>query len=78
MRPLGVSLMFASAAEIAAAPAEEREAYLRIVNGILTDPEAYGFRLESPTELVAVDDNVIQREDNTPGDIDEFTQHRGT
>lgn len=44
IRPAGLSLMFCSRAEIEAAPQEEREAYYRIVNGICSDPAAFGLK----------------------------------
>ncbi len=68
-RPPGISLLFASAAEIAAAPAEEREAYLRIVEGLLADPEAAGFQRDGNT-LTAVDSDIEPTEDA----LEEFSE----
>ncbi|MBR0879514.1 hypothetical protein JQ608_20480 [Bradyrhizobium liaoningense] len=51
VRPLGVSLMFASRTEIEAAPAAEREAYLRIVEAILADPASCDMRRENDDDL---------------------------
>lgn len=42
VRPAGLSLLFCSKAQIAAAPQAEREAYYRIVEGICENPEAFG------------------------------------
>lgn len=52
-RPPGVSLLFCSAAEIASAPAAEREAYNRIVDRLVADPAAFGFRHETAFDLEA-------------------------
>lgn len=52
-RPPGISLLFASRAEIQAAPAEEREAYYAIVEGLVANPEAFGFRYETAADLDA-------------------------
>lgn len=54
-RPAGLSLLFHSRAELDAAPAAEREAYYRIVDGIVADPEACGFRFETEADLEAED-----------------------
>lgn len=45
--PPGISLLFCSRAEILAAPEIEREAYYRIVDAIVADPGACGFRHET-------------------------------
>lgn len=52
VRPLGVSLMFASRAEIEAAPAAEREAYYAIVEAFLADPSSCDMRRENGEDLV--------------------------
>lgn len=52
-RPPGLSLLFCSRAEIEAAPAAEREAYYRIVESLVANPEAYGFRDETDADLAA-------------------------
>jgi hypothetical protein len=52
-RPPGVSLLFCSRAEILAAPAAEREAYYRIVDGLVAAPEAFGFRRDNDADLTA-------------------------
>ncbi len=59
VRPAGLSLLFCSRAEILAAPAAEREAYLRIVDSICAHPEAYGFRHETAADLE--DDDAVDR-----------------
>ena len=51
VRPPGVGLLFASLAEIEAAPAAEREAYLRIVEAILADPSCCDMRRENAEDL---------------------------
>jgi hypothetical protein len=58
-RPPGLSLLFCSRAEIEAAPAAEREAYYRIVDGLVSAPEAYGFRRETAADLDA--DEAVDR-----------------
>lgn len=66
-RPPGLSLLFCSRAEIEAAPAAEREAYLRIVDSFVANPEAYGFRRETAADLEAddaVDRKVAALNDN--------------
>jgi hypothetical protein len=59
-RPPGTGLLFATSAEIEAAPAAERDAYYAIVRSLLTDPQAYGFRNETPADL-AIDDVIEGR-----------------
>lgn len=59
IRPAGVGLLFRSRAEIAAAPAAEREAYFRIVDGIVANPEAYGLRRDNAADAQA--DETIDR-----------------
>ncbi|MCK1577866.1 hypothetical protein [Bradyrhizobium sp. 174] len=51
VRPLGVSLMFASRAEIEAAPAAEREAYYAIVEAFLADAASCDMRRTSAEDL---------------------------
>lgn len=55
----GLSLLFCSRAEILAAPAEEREAYFRLVDAFLARPEECGFRRETVADLEA--DDVVDR-----------------
>lgn len=55
--PPGISLLFCSSAEIQAAPAEEREAYYRIVENLCSYPEDYGFQYETDADI-AKDDAV--------------------
>jgi hypothetical protein len=57
--PPGISLLFCSRAEILAAPEVEREAYYRLVEGILADPGACGFRHETWQDLAA--DDAVDR-----------------
>lgn len=52
-RPPGVSLLFASRAEILAAPAAERDAYYRIVDALVARPEDFGFRHDTAADLEA-------------------------
>lgn len=65
-RQSGVALLFAPRAEIEAAPAEEREAYFAIVEGLLANPEAAGFRFETAADRAADDAG-----DNTFGGLSE-------
>jgi hypothetical protein len=58
-QPPGISLLFASRAEIEVAPPTEREAYYRIVSDLLAHPEGYGFRRE--TELDLAEDYAVDR-----------------
>lgn len=55
----GIGLLFASRADIEAAPAEEREAYLRIVDNLVANPEAFGFRHETAADVA--DDYAVDR-----------------
>lgn len=55
VRPPGLSLLFCSAAEIAAAPPAEREGYYRVVESLCANPEAYGFRYETAMDLARED-----------------------
>ena len=58
-RPLGISLLFASRAEILAAPAEECDAYFQIVEALVKRPEDFGFRHETSADLDA--DDAVDR-----------------
>jgi hypothetical protein len=52
-RPPGVGLLFRPQSAIDAAPAGERDAYYRIVEGICADPGACGFDFGTPADLEA-------------------------
>lgn len=64
VRPAGLSLMFCSREEILAAPAEEREAYYRIVGHIVDHPEEYGFEQETQWKRDGHKLSVDEIEDN--------------
>ncbi|MGY3482305.1 hypothetical protein ACVW1C_000188 [Bradyrhizobium sp. USDA 4011] len=55
--PTWTRLIFAPAAERAAAPPEERAAYDDFVKRLMANPEDFGFRHEIP-EDVAADDRL--------------------
>ncbi len=68
--PPGISLLFASRTEIEAAPSAERQAYYAIVEGIMADPGACGFRFETAEDL--------QREDSDDRRLSAANQDWGT
>lgn len=57
--PPGIILLFCSRGEIDAALATEREAYFRIVEAFLANPEASGFRRETEADHYA--DEAVDR-----------------